>query len=375
MALAACFPALATQDPFVTLSGSRPTNNQIQLTLTGEAGVPYVIESTSDLQNFWTAVATNSDSEITRVITIPAPTNSTFYRANRRYLPLFEAALAAKESIDLRGNDITCDSFDSGDPNYSFNGQYDPTKAQDGGDVLCNGGMLLSIGNSKIKGSVRAGPGGSISFGPNGSVGDSAWVTNGNLGIQPGHFVDNVNISWPELRMPDNTWIPAPVVNAKLPGPSGTTQTFRYYLTSGNWLINDFRYNIYIDGDVLVYVPSTALVNMTGQDLLYIAPGARLLLFVNVPAVHIGGNGIANASGNALDFIYFGLPSNTNISLTINATNLATVYCPQADLTLSDRGINTNAFDFFGAMIAKSIKLNGKFNFHFDENLRREFFR
>ena len=34
-------------------------------------------------------------------------------------------------------------------------------------------------------------------------------------------------------------------------------------------------------------------------------------------------------------------------------------------------GGGSDTYDFVGASITKSVKMNGKFNFHYDENLRR----
>src|SRR5262249_16270393 len=70
------------------------TNNQAQLLLSCESGVNYVIESSTDLQN-WTRVLANSDSSILRSFIIDATNDASFYRVGRGILPVFQAALAA----------------------------------------------------------------------------------------------------------------------------------------------------------------------------------------------------------------------------------------------------------------------------------------
>ncbi len=57
------------------------------------------------------------------------------------------------------------------------------------------------------------------------------------------------------------------------------------------------------------------------------------------------------------------------MALSGNDQFLGTIYAPTADLSLSGGGSNT--LDYQGAVAVKTISMNGKFNFHFDENLKR----
>src|SRR6266849_680323 len=154
------FEVLAVQDAGVHFGVPIWSNGVVQFTLTGEAGVRYVIESSPDLPS-WTPVLTNSDPAITRVIAVGAPDRQSFYRASRGPLPLFAFAVAAKRGIDCKGNNVAIDSFDSGDTNYSTGGLYDPAKRKDNGDVATDDTMInsLSVGNGRIMGRVRTGPG------------------------------------------------------------------------------------------------------------------------------------------------------------------------------------------------------------------------
>src|SRR5712691_2301676 len=77
------------QDPCLVLGVLAWNTNQVLLTLTGESGVAYVIESSPDLQS-WAPVATNSDAGITRTVFLSAPADASFYRATRGPLPMFE---------------------------------------------------------------------------------------------------------------------------------------------------------------------------------------------------------------------------------------------------------------------------------------------
>src|SRR2546425_1095446 len=58
---------------------------------------------------------------------------------------MFTKAMVAKGNINLSGNNVTTDSFDSGNTNYSTNGHYDSTKAKDGGDVATDSSVTNSL--------------------------------------------------------------------------------------------------------------------------------------------------------------------------------------------------------------------------------------
>jgi len=124
-------------DPFLTLSSPSLVSSQVKFTLTGEANVNYVIESSPDAQN-WLPATTNASAEITRQITLEAPTNDmTFYRAWREPQPMFFGALVVRSNISLGGNNISVDSYDSGDPNHADPwGRYDPLTRKAGGDLF-----------------------------------------------------------------------------------------------------------------------------------------------------------------------------------------------------------------------------------------------
>ncbi len=64
-----------------------------------------------------------------------------------------------------------------------------------------------------------------------------------------------------------------------------------------------------------------------------------------------------------------GTPPSTSVSLSGNAQFTGVIVAPNALLGMSGGGNNT--MDFSGAVMARSIKLQGKFNFHYDEALGR----
>src|SRR5206468_689872 len=129
-------------------------------------------------------------------------------------------AMACRQQIDMSGNGIATDSFDSSDPLHLYctpTGHYDPTKRKDNGDVSTDARAqnIINAGNANIRGRVRTGPGGTVAIGPNGKVGSLAWNASASTGIQPGWFSDDVNITFPPVVKPfTNAPVPKPGTNA-----------------------------------------------------------------------------------------------------------------------------------------------------------------
>lgn len=123
---------------------------------------------------------------------------------------MFLKAMVAKHTIDMNGNNILTDSFDSSKPAYSdVNGRYPAGlwwKLLNNGDVASNDNILntVNLGNANIYGRVSVGPGGTISVGSNGGVGTRSWQAFNN-GIQPGYFTDDMNFTFPAVSLPYTT--------------------------------------------------------------------------------------------------------------------------------------------------------------------------
>jgi hypothetical protein len=291
-------------------------------------------------------------------------------RVNTQSDSLFSKAMVADGKINLNGNNITTDSFDSADPEYSTSdGLYDPTKRKANGDVATNFDVVdesgINVGNADIFGRVSTGAGARVNLGPNGKVGDAAWhAGSGNMGIQPGWISDDMNVDFPVVEPPFGTALP----------PTGDTVdgvTYNYILSSGNWMISSgsFGGKVLVTGDATLYVKESAGVSFTGQDQITITTNASLNLYVGSSTANIGGNGVLNESGNAINFFYHGLPGNTSLSLNGNGEFTGVIYAPNAAFNLNGGGRDET--DFIGASITKTVTMNGKFQFHYDENLAR----
>ena len=307
----------------------------------------------------------------------PAPDNGSFVRRRIRVntvrRPLFPGAMVAKGHIELAGNNVTTDGFDSSDPNYSTLGKYDRTKNKPSGDVATNGSDTASgknfipaidVGEADIKGHVSTVPNGTAQVGAGGSVGDLAWVDGGSPGIQPGWGDGHDN------RF-DFSIVPVPFTTGYGSPAGGTVGTNNYtcILDGGlnrNYRVNNFSGKVLVTGDVNLLVTDT--FNFGSGDFVYIAPGATLKVWVAAPVAVLGGNGVINSDGYAIGFQYYGLAQNTSFKFSANAAFTGTIYAPRADFTLGGGG--GNDYDFVGACVVDTVKMNGHYHFHFDEALR-----
>jgi hypothetical protein len=275
---------------------------------------------------------------------------------------VYRGLIAARVNVDLKGNGIATDSFDSMDPNYSTAGVYDPAKRKAEGDIASTGG-IINVQNADVRGTLYTGPEGSFAIGPNGTVGDLSWPSGG--GMQPGHYKNDFNMDFPEVLPPYSTAV-APV------GATVAGLTYSWVLANGNYMVTGANDATFKSGDKIL-VTGRARVYVTGDFIMQagssiiIAPGASLQLYVAGANTTIA---TLNNAGNCATFTYFGLPTNKSITLSGNDVFLGSIYAPSADLAMDGGG--NNELDFQGACAVNTIGMNGHFNFHFDENLKRK---
>jgi len=296
-------------------------------------------------------------------------------------IPVFTKALVAKKGIDMAGQNVRTDSFDSGDPLY-HDGFYHytntPGKWKCNGDIASNDTVTnaVCIGNANIFGRVATGPYGTICVGSAGMVGDVAWQADPlNKGkIKPGWSTDDMNIDFPSVIVPTCSWIS--INKSSFTDTNG--DTWDYYLTGSTSSTNptcyvvfpggDFKGQIYVSGYVRLLIQTPSKISLSGGDQIKIAPGGNLELYADCATASLGGRGVQNA-GIATQFYYFGTDRNTTLSYGGNAAFTGVFYAPNAAMTLGGGG--STQIDFSGSAIARTIKLNGNFTFHYDENLKR----
>jgi len=267
--------------------------------------------------------------------------------------------LGAKGTIDMNGNKLSVDSFDSSDPNYSdANGMYDKNERKAGVTVATNLGIndALDVGNADIWGHVATGPGGSIDALKNGLVGDAAWHSGGNKGVESGYSSTDADIPFPPIMAPASG--ASPPVDA-----SGNL-----LLGSGTYEIGALTANIVVTGHATLIVRTS--LSMKGNDAIVLNPGATLNLYVYAASATFGSGSYNFTTGSrATNLRYYGMPSNTSISFNGNTSFEGVLYAPHADLSMSGGGSGLN---FCGSALTKSVSMNGSYNFHFDEALLKE---
>ena len=279
------------------------------------------------------------------------------------YSALFPGAITTITNIDLNGNNVLVNSFDStltNASNWKTNlgyGTYTSAKARANGNVATDSTMVgaISVGQANIYGHLNTGPSGSPTIGNNGYVGP---LPQTGRGIQPGYVSDDMNMAFPSVVLPDgaNNW-------QVIPANGVITASGNYYTMNINngLIINAPNVTIYVDGNI----------SLSGQQAITVGTNtSRVSLYVRGPSVSITGNAtINNLTQNAGTLGIYGLPSLTSINFGGNAAYTGTIYAPQARFSFGGGG--NNDYDFVGALVAFDCTLNGHANFHYDESLKR----
>ncbi len=276
-------------------------------------------------------------------------------------LPFFANGMAALLGVTTKGNKLTVDSFDSADPLHSTNGMYNAATRKANGDVANVTGNV-NVQNANIYGHLKLGPTATYTLN-NGTVGDLNWL---GPGIESGWIVNDFNMAPPEVVAPYSSGSSVPY--------DKKTQT--YSLSTGSYMVQgDFAMSqnetMVVSGNASLYVTGNFTMKSQNNCFINILPGSTLSLFVGTasgPSVSASLTQV-NLTGNVLNFSYYGLPSNNSIVWSGNNQYVGTVYAPEADFSCGGGGNNT--YDYQGACIVKTVTMNGKFNFHFDENLKR----
>jgi hypothetical protein len=141
---------------------------------------------------------------------------------------MFVAAMVAKHKIDLKGNGVLTDSFNSASLWESNFGLYDANVyAGDRGDVASNDGIVgtIGVGNAEIYGKAHTGAEGSVTIN-NGWVGPHTNQVAGQY--EPGWILPDANFTFPTNTIPYSSGLP-------LGGPETiVTVSYDYSRTSTN---------------------------------------------------------------------------------------------------------------------------------------------
>jgi hypothetical protein len=107
-------------------------------------------------------------------------------------------------------------------------------------------------------------------------------------------------------------------------------------------------------------------ISMSGNDQLTIGQVGAIQIFAGSSCT-IGGNGIMNNNGYAVNCQLFCTPTVTSVTFNGNGEFIGVLVAPEASVRMNGGGHSNN--DFIGALMAASIQMNGHYSFHYDEAL------
>lgn len=298
-------------------------------------------------------VASGVTNIITSIGSVRAPITGDLItrtvRVTAQRQALFSKGMISMTFIDMNGNSVASDSWNSHDNSKSNQGHYTSGYSGSNGDVAAVNG-IVNIGNHTIKGDLYLGPNSSLQRGD---------VT--------GTVYTDWNIPFPPVIMPTNdassnaiTWVAAPGTN---------THTFTTNNNNGYFYIDDNgSITVETNTKVTLYVRKTSYVP-TGINIKGGTTNAgTIIMYQESGTLDMSGNGIGGAVNNRPEnFVYFGMPGVTAIIFSGNNSFVGVVYAPNAAMTLNGGG---NSDGFIGSLIVKSVTMNGNnYNFHYDESL------
>ena len=288
----------------------------------------------------------------------------------------FGNGITAKDSLTFSGNGQQMDSFDTrlnpyGRTNVQdiYNDQLTTTilghtLARGFCSIASNSVVVedISVGNADVYGSLATGAGEGANIaaivGPNGSLYNHE-TENGDES-----FVNNIDYAHVGFEFYGNLIDPeAPTLNSPTTSHNGTIgtagQATEYQLSS---LSASGKNSITVKGDVTLIVDGD--VSVSGKASINLDPDASLKLYVD-GQIQISGNGLVNTSAPEKLIIFS--TGNGDVSLGGNAKLSAAVYAPNSFVHLAGGG---NSGAMYGAVVGKDVKLNGHYQFSYDEALK-----
>lgn len=131
-----------------------------------------------------------------------------------------------------------------------------------------------------------------------------------------------------------------------------------------------------LGGNSIITCPSRLVLpnglDMSGSDTITVAPGGSIAVYSGGTDLTVNGNGVINQSGYAANFIVYAADTVTSMDYKVSGNGAFTgvLIAPNAQATMNGGG-NSDTNDFNGAIMVDSVKMNGHFQFHYDEALSR----
>lgn len=278
-------------------------------------------------------------------------------------VPTFPDAIDVVSNFSANGSGFATDSWNSHTNTLSTNGQYDSSKTTTNGNVGAEYG-IVDLGNHKVDGNLYLGP-------------DATY--NGSSSDVVGAINKDYNVQIPDVQLPNVTWQDAVHTNVT----SVTTATNHgviSYLTntitgvydfnqSGNYRITAAggSYPIQIEPGVTVTLDIQQTTFNPGTVTILGGPNnsGTVYMYQESGSASLAGNTTAGGY-RPENFIYYGLPGVTSVTLSGNSAFIGAIYAPEATLTLNGGGGNNG---IMGALVVQSLTLHGHYNVHYDQGL------
>ena len=270
----------------------------------------------------------------------------------------FKNGFDSKKGLVLKGQNVTLDSYHSGD------GAYDSVTNRSSEITVSSISIdtdAVDIGNADVYGYVAVGA--TLADGQTGSdvvdVGPHGSITSyeDDAGVEEDRISTDYYASFPAYPTPDTTsaWSNFPA--------SGTVTTGGTYLIDGSWSL-DGNSSLTFAPNIDVTLVVTGDFKLGGSSTITLGSGASVEMFVEGD-IDIGGNGILNTS-NPEDLKIIGTNETEGaqtIKVAGNGYLSAAIYAPNANVELKGGG---NAGRVFGAVVGYDSKLNGNSWFSYD---------
>jgi hypothetical protein len=268
---------------------------------------------------------------------------------------IFAYGIVLRTSVSMQGNTFI-DSFNSGNSNYSTNGQWDLTKRESHANVATVNSTGSNLNNEPIYGSLAySGP-----------------VVQGTGGVTGGIYTP-FNASPPAILDPGWTALLANTYTGA-PGSGSLTATGidvnhpTYVKINGDFIINGGAFTISngngnsSDSWIDVWVSGNFKTTST------LTQNSRVHVTWYVDGnINTGGGSYVNQNGTALYTTFNGVgtpPTGTGtVTISGNSTFIAAVNAPGYDVTVAGTG------DLSGSLAANSLSMTGSGNIHYDEAL------
>jgi Tfp pilus assembly protein PilX len=321
------------------------------------SGTNYVKTRNFSNAYFYTTIIPNSSATNTIISVgfarVPLQTNYTQRTVMARLKrTVNDWGFVAKQTITMSGTTYA-DSYNSnyGDWDYFLNRRDNCGMA-----TISSLTPAIITGSGKIYGSAATGPGGTVT----GNVGDGLWHLLGG-GLQPGHVSDDFNMAITDVELP-KPWAPSytPTKNVTVDGV-----TYEHVLNGGDWQFDGdtspASSGWLIQGNVRIFFNGNFKMTAGGASIR-LATNSTLEIYMG-GEMDVQGTCVVNPAGRPNNCAIYGLPACKSIVYKGDSAAFARIYAPQAYVEIAGTS------DFFGSVVADTLKFSGTCALHYDEAL------